>query len=555
MRTIILLFLIILISANQILADESHVRNVSILGPRTEVISAEDYQTIVHVSIQTGSDKSGDGSRQAPWMTLAHALFRVADASETRRYAIFVASGTYGDRTLVMSEFVDLYGGFDPRTWERDILTHQTIVDGMGVRRVVIGADHSRIDGFAIVNGLSSSHGGGILCDDTSPLISNNIIKGNLVLEPVDFNDQRIHQQGNHGGGIACLYNAVPVIRNNIICENRTSVGCGAGVAFFGWLRMEGAPATTVKDNRVIGGLQAVLENNIILNNISGINDIQRTRSSSGGGVSCAEEARPIIRNNLIANNQARGRSDAGGIYAEYFSYPLIEGNWILGNVSDDDGGGIYIMKQSHPEIRENYIAGNWTTGGGAGGIRISKEGRAKIANNIVVHNQTGGGVQSVDSYMELVGNIIMHNQGGSGLSFSTLYSYFIPSIVRNIIIRENERASILLKNDATQSLIVEFNNIEGGYEGEGNSDEAPDFPREMMMSRIKEIRFDSVQLTTTIRTVKALEGKLTGRVVRLGERWGVIQDVSGRDVLIRGDLSPRQNASEFMILPFYRIE
>ncbi len=279
-----------------------------------------------------------------------------------------------------MKEWIDLFGGFCPQTWERDINKHRTVLDGANVRRVVLGADHARIDGFVIQRGLARSHGGGILCWDVSPTISNNVIVDNQVLEPEAFDAAHIHQAGTHGGGIACFYNAVPVIRNNIIANNKTAIGCGGGVVFYGWLRLDGVPEPTMQDDFVAGGLQAVLKNNVIVDNISGINDIHRTRSSSGGGVSCAYEARPLIQNNIISGNRALGRSDAGGVYCEFFTFPVIEGNWIVGNVSDDDGGGIYAMRSAHPLIRDNYIAGNWTTGGGAGGIRMSKEGRGRIS-------------------------------------------------------------------------------------------------------------------------------------------------------------------------------
>ena len=51
-----------------------------------------------------------------------------------------------------MKQYVDLYGGFNNKTWERDIYKYSTILDGRQARRVVIGADDSRIDGFTVEN-------------------------------------------------------------------------------------------------------------------------------------------------------------------------------------------------------------------------------------------------------------------------------------------------------------------------------------------------------------------------------------------------------------------
>jgi hypothetical protein len=458
-----------------------------------------------------------------------------------------------------MQEYVDLYGGFNPETWERDIETNRTILDGEGARRVVVGASNARLDGFMVANGLSKSHGGGILCDDTSPLISNNYIINNAVLEPSDFNHQRIHQEGNHGGGIACMFNAVPQIRNNVFYGNRTFIGYGAGVVFYGWVRIPGAPETTVERNIVNGGVRAKLENNLFVGNIAGVNDLSRTRSSSGGAIACAYEARPVIVNNVILNNEAKGRSDAGGIYSEYFSYPLIKGNWILGNISDDDGGGFYTMKLGHPILEKNIFAGNWTRGGGVGGIRLSKEGRATLIDNIIVHNP-GGGVRSVDSYMEIEDNIIMHNPGEAGLAYSNLYSYMQPAIVRGNIIRENEKGAFLLLNNAGPAPLFEKNNVDDRSVSQGtqNFDHPPKFIDDGASGRVKEISFDPLRIQSRVKIGPSLsdDQNLTGRVLRIGERWGVIIESHDRTITVWGELqaSDRQDLM-FEILPTYSID
>jgi hypothetical protein len=529
-------------------------RSLSDIGPRTEPVDLQLYQTVYYVSADQGSDKEGSGSREHPWKSVVTALARITGASEARRAAVLVAAGTYDSGTVVMKEWIDLFGGYSPQNWERDIYLHRTILDGLHLRRVVLAADHARIDGFVIQGGMAASHGGGILCWDVSPLISNNVIADNQVLEPAGFDAAHIHQAGNHGGGIACFYNAVPVIRNNIIAGNRTAIGCGGGVAFYGWLRLAGVPEPEMQDDFITGGLQATLKNNIIIGNLSGLNDLQRTRSSSGGGVSCAYEARPLIQNNVIAGNRALGRSDAGGVYCEYFTFPVIEDNWIAGNVSDDDGGGIYAMRSAHPLIRGNYIAGNWTTGGGAGGIRLSKEGRGRIADNVIVHNQSGGGINCTDSWMELENNVIMHNRGG-GLTFIQHFTYWPATIVRHNILRDNAEASIIMGANVGEPLLLEGNNLQGKYPGKDNQDRMPAFSVLPLRGQAHWAGFDPVHYSHTLLLAILIERTehLAGSVIRFGDDWGVIKAAEGNKLTVWANPAVRPtDPVDFEILPSY---
>ncbi|HOI28486.1 MAG TPA: right-handed parallel beta-helix repeat-containing protein [Melioribacteraceae bacterium] len=549
MKRIILFTLLIL---SNLFAQ--NIKEISKIGPATEQIDFSKYKEIYYVDCVKGSDKDGTGSIDKPLASVIYALEKVVGASAENRFAILVASGSYSGFTIVMKPFVDLYGGFQSGSWNREIKANKTLLDGQKMRRVVMGADNSCIDGFTIRNGLSKSHGGGILCDDTSPVISNCIIENNYVMEPDNFNYSRIHQNGNHGGGIACLYNSVPVIRNNIFYSNETSIGNGGGIAFYGWLRNDAAPPTKILSNRMEGGWQPLVANNIFINNTSGVNDWGRTRSSNGGAISCAYESRPVIENNLIICNQARGRSDAGGIYTENFSYPLIKGNWIVGNISDDDGGGIYTNHTGHALITHNFIAGNWTVGKGAGGVRLSKESRATVKDNIIVHNQTGGGVQSVDSYMELVNNIIMHNKGNVSLRYSNVFSYFVPSLIENNIILDNEnKISIELKEG--EKINFRRNNLNEKVDGSNNSYNPVEFENNEIKIEIDNYQYnpESYQTVVTIRTDTGRKD-LTGRVFNSGDFWSVISKIEGNKIFMNGNVELRNPLKTGIILSDYKI-
>jgi hypothetical protein len=531
------------------------IRDISKAGPVTEQVELKNYDQIFYISQIKGSDNNGDGSISKPWATLYHALNKIENAAKENLVAILVSKGTYSGFTLQMKSHIDLFGGFDDNSWHRDIHMYPSIIDGEKMRRVIVAADHSRIDGFTIKNGLSRTHGGGILCDDTSPTISNCIITDNYVLEPENFNYNRIHQNGNHGGGIACLFNAVPVIRNNIFYRNATSIGNGGGIAFYGWLRNSEAPPTKIVNNRMEGGWQPSVVNNIFIHNTSGVNDWGKTRSSNGGAISCSSESRPVIENNLIICNQAKGRSDAGGIYTENFSYPLIKGNWIVGNISDDDGGGIYTNHTGHALITQNFIAGNWTIGNGAGGIRLSKESRATVSENIIVHNQTGGGIQSVDSYMELINNIIMHNKGNVSLRYSNVFSYFVPSIIENNVILENEK-KITIELKEGEKINVVGNNTNEKIIGTKNYYKLVQLENNSILFEIEDFSFIEDQFQTIIQ-IKPAENtqSLIGRVINVGSFWSVIKKVEQNKLYVWGNLRLRESDKSGFILSDYKIK
>lgn len=141
--------------------------------PVTEPVDFTDYQQIRYVSITTGSDNSGTGSQSYPWKTLSYALTKVTDASYVKAYAILIASGSYtsfNSPVFTMLPWVDLFGGYDPQTWTRDISENRTILHAHGDTLVLKGASSSLIDGLTIQEGgtASSSVGGGMSFINTS---------------------------------------------------------------------------------------------------------------------------------------------------------------------------------------------------------------------------------------------------------------------------------------------------------------------------------------------------------------------------------------------------
>jgi len=499
--------------------------DIASLGPHTERISLDTFKHVHYVSADVGSDEQGDGSKAKPWKSVFFALNQINGAGETSPVAVLVAEGVYDQDTVYMKPWVSLFGGYSESDWSRDIEKHRTILSGVGVRRVVIGADNAWIDGFCIKDGLASGPGAGILCDDVSPTITNNCITNNWTLEPPDFKAHRIHQDGYAGGAIACFFNAHPVITNNLIADNGTGVGNGGAVVFHGWIRPKELPVPQFK-------------NNVVINNISGRSERNPTRSSSGGGIAVQYEAAPVIEGNLIAGNRALGLSDTGGIFCEYAVFPKIIGNWIVGNRGDDDGGGIYVMRLSEPTIEGNLVAGNASRG--VGGIRLSKEGRALVTNNLVACNLTGGGVLVRDGFIVLKKNIIVDNKGGVGFEYRQDYKYFGAPVIEENIIWGNELPGISAEKVASAPPIIRNNVIEGGYDGEGNSAAPPNLAQDGGEGEIGSVSYSPDTHTTTIKGVIP-PCAVPGRVVFVGSQASVIKSRGTDSIELWGRLSTEE--------------
>ncbi len=148
------------------------------------------------------------------------------------------------------------------------------------------------------------------------------------------------------------------------------------------------------------------------------------TTTKAGGGISCYHST-PIIRNNVIRDNQAlndpRGGNSRGGainIGSRGASQPMIvEGNIIEGNYCSRNSGGINIAGPCI--IQDNVIRGNSTgTGDGGGLYLLGDVGRVIIRRNLIVENHAadhGGGIY-IGTFLASAGmteisqNVILRN-------------------------------------------------------------------------------------------------------------------------------------------------
>jgi parallel beta-helix repeat protein len=229
-----------------------------------------------------------------------------------------------------------------------------TIIDGGNANPVVSitsgeGRD-SVLNGFTLQHG---SNGGGIKVMESSPTITNNVIKNN---------------QGCFGGGIMSSFGS-PLIQRNTITGNNTII-CGSTPGIGGGI--------SIREASSVESLNVEILDNLISDNMA--------FAGAGGGIALSGTGTPIVSRNTIKGNTS---SVGGGIYIINETDALIVQNLIIGNQAGD-GGGLYWGVPSFgrgPRLVNNTIADNNATGSGsgifAGGFAVPS--RTELINNIIV--------------------------------------------------------------------------------------------------------------------------------------------------------------------------
>ena len=326
-----------------------------------------------------------------------------------------------------------------------------TIIDGGGNGSVVtfISGEtaQAELSGFTIQNGYPGTEtGGGIFIISSSPVISNNIVKGNIThsdhggggifiahsASPLIQDNHIQDNQGGYGGGIYVGDNSSPTIHNNTIENNLAEIHRGGGIF------ISGSSSPTIQDNSLsdnssqYGGGICIVENSSgeITNNYFTLNTAQY-----GGGIFCGEDSDPIIKQNEFSGNSATrsggglfiggcicvsnnniisgNTAQFGGGICVWESSPIISNNTINGNTATAVGGGIIISSNSHPTINNNIISLNKATSYG-GGLYIDGISSVKTTNGSTWPRQnTPPNAEATNTYFDNThGNPLDYTEG-----------------------------------------------------------------------------------------------------------------------------------------------
>jgi hypothetical protein len=308
-------------------------------------------------------------------VTKGPTTFRVPSDRPTIQSAINDA--TDGDTVLVAPgtypEHIDFKGKAITVTSQSG-RPEDTIIDAGNADSVVLfisGEERdSVLNGFTLQNGRAPSTGspeggGGIVIRESSPKITNNIIRNNHACI---------------GAGIG-IFSGSPLIQLNTITGNINDV-CNIG-GEGGGIYISGAGE----------GSSAEILDNVISNNVS----------AAGGGIrifglltAFGLRTFPIIKRNVIKGNlvPAPGQSNSGaggGIYMSGYVAAQIVQNLITGNQANDGGGIASLFTDSF--IVNNTIADNDGSTRGSGIYVYEPPGRLRLTNNIIVAKPGQSGV------------------------------------------------------------------------------------------------------------------------------------------------------------------
>ncbi len=188
-------------------------------------------------------------------------------------------------------------------------------------------------------------------------------------------------------------------------------------------------------------------------------NTIYDNHASNGGGIACVY-SNAFIHHNVIDSDTAQ--MFGGGILA-YGLSPIINHNIIRNNYGVISGG---ISCNSEAEISSNIISGNGGIMGGGIYIGLS----SPIISNCLIYNNSYIGIFCLGITNPIISNCTIYNNG-IGIQNDQHQSF---PIVLNSILFANTVAQIF--PDSTPNISVSYSDIEGGYQGTGNINQAPLF-------------------------------------------------------------------------------
>ncbi|MEE9554235.1 MAG: right-handed parallel beta-helix repeat-containing protein [candidate division Zixibacteria bacterium] len=262
---------------------------------------------------------------------------------------------------------------------------------------------------------------------------------------------------------------------------------------------------------------------------IIGFSIINGFTNSYGAAIKCMNNSNPLIRGNIISNNQAL---QGAGLYCSS-SDPIVRNNYFYADTSWHDGGAIY-CSSSAPKIIDNIFESNFGDCGAAictgnsnaliegnimsdnyavyrgGGIACLYGGEPQINNNTISDNiaDWGGGLYTESSDIVFHNNIVVRNSayGGGGLYIGRgddsiisnnllmgnlafeynngrgfgggLYCYSSDVTIINTIFWADSATNIgdeIYLNDDSAP-VFNYCAIQGGWEGESNIDLDPLF-------------------------------------------------------------------------------
>ncbi|MBC8479818.1 MAG: right-handed parallel beta-helix repeat-containing protein, partial [FCB group bacterium] len=287
-----------------------------------------------------GSDITGDGSEGDPFSSIQTGINAASDS-----HTVLVAPGSY-------TETLNYYGknitvaSFALTTGDSSYI-EETIITAMFQGPVVTfengESQEAVLHGFTISDGFVEGdlEGAGIRIIGASPTISNNIIRENIAVDLYHIGGGIYCENGspliqkntisNHlgyyyGSGICVVGESNPQIENNVLFENTTASGWG--IAYGAGIYIGGP------------GGSAIISGNTLFNNEVDV--------GFGAAIALKDSASALIDHNIIYDNTN------GGI-AVSSAFGSLVNNTIVGNSPN----GLFVENASSVEVYNSILWNN----------------------------------------------------------------------------------------------------------------------------------------------------------------------------------------------------
>ncbi len=364
-----------------------------------------------------GDDKNDGCSKAKPKASIKSAVEAVTaarvgvqaadagpDAAVANRYDIKVCAGTYKEQNLVVGHPMNLRGGYDCNTFERDgnfgyakafASTNETIIQNgsynkdniqalaYAVRRENVGIGRDAVlEGFTI-DGGGGPHGsvGLVISDGTSPTIKDNKINGGAGVCDNGFGSMGVW-----------VVEGSPILKNNDInggtgkCLDSTmpSPGNGIGTGSYG-MYLQGAGDIDVDENKISGGSGNGADGAIAIT-VASVGGRRITKNfitwgeprtdangyTAAAGILAVGETDLTITDNVIRGGTTKCWESclSWGILASESERLRIERNKVYGGDVLMDAPS----KEGNPDRSQVFVRG----------IRVDRSADAVIANNMV---------------------------------------------------------------------------------------------------------------------------------------------------------------------------
>jgi parallel beta-helix repeat protein/predicted outer membrane repeat protein len=308
---------------------------------------------------------------------------------------------------------------------------------------------NSILDGITITNG-NAVFGGGIYCDNSSPVIANCTIKDSF------------------GGGIYCKNGSSPTIKNCTITRNTTE-GPGGGIfATDSNLVIINSTVTSNWAEQSPGGGFFASDSNLTITNCT----ISSNKADWGGAIYCYRGSGLKITNCTITGNSTGW---GGAIFCSHIS-PVIINCTIKDNTAENNGGAIACYF-SNLTIANCTIAGNSADyGGGIFSLYTSHNMTNSIVNGNFAKSD-GGGMFNMHYSQLLINNCTFAENlatNGNALAFDSNDPVAPSSLQANNCILAGDGNEIW--NNDNSAISISYSNVQTGWPGQGNLDTDPCF-------------------------------------------------------------------------------